>query len=218
MKNRLVFSIILLISLTTFISQKDLQYEKLKIKEIRIENNFIVEEKQLKKELSIIYNQNILLLKPNQVSKILNKNNFIDSFTIKKKYPNILLIKIFEKKPIAIIQNKKNKFYVSDKIELIKSKDMAKFNNLPIIFGDKKNFKKLYFDLKKINFPLEIIKNYYLFESTRWDLETYNGKVIKLSNKNYITNLKNFLEIQSQSNFEKYKIFDYRIKNQLILK
>ena len=84
MKNRLVFSIILLISLTTFISQKDLQYEKLKIKEIRIENNFIVEEKQLKKELSIIYNQNILLLKPNQVSKILNKNNFIDSFTIKK--------------------------------------------------------------------------------------------------------------------------------------
>ena len=192
MKNRLVFSIILLISLTTFISQKDLQYEKLKIKEIRIENNFIVEEKQLKKELSIIYNQNILLLKPNQVSKILNKNNFIDSFTIKKKYPNILLIKIFEKKPIAIIQNKKNKFYVSDKIELIKYKDMAKFNNLPIIFGDKKNFKKLYFDLKKINFPLEIIKNYYLFESTRWDLETYNGKVIKLSNKNYITNLKNF--------------------------
>ena len=110
MKNRLVFSIILLISLTTFISQKDLQYEKLKIKEIRIENNFIVEEKQLKKELSIIYNQNILLLKPNQVSKILNKNNFIDSFTIKKKYPNILLIKIFEKKPIAIIQNKKINF------------------------------------------------------------------------------------------------------------
>ena len=60
---------------------------------------------------------------------------------------------------------------------------MAKFNNLPIIFGDKKNFKKLYFDLKKINFPLEIIKNYYLFRSTRWDLETYNGKVIKLSIK-----------------------------------
>ena len=36
------------------------------------------------------------------------KISFIDSFNIKKIYPNTLKIEIFEKKPIAILINKKN--------------------------------------------------------------------------------------------------------------
>ena len=36
------------------------------------------------------------------------QNDFIESFQMKKKYPNTLKIKINEKKPIAILINKKN--------------------------------------------------------------------------------------------------------------
>ena len=50
------------------------------------------------------------------------KNSFIESYNIKKKYPNSLNIKIFEKKPIAILQDKKKKFYLSEKIDLIELK------------------------------------------------------------------------------------------------
>ena len=45
-----------------------------------------------------------------------------------------------------------------------------------------------------------------------------NKKVIKLPSKNYKESLRNFLKIRLNSNFEKYKIFDYRLNNQLILK
>ena len=45
-----------------------------------------------------------------------------------------------------------------------------------------------------------------------------NEKTVKLSSDNYEKNLKNFMSIKQDKNFSKYKIFDYRISNQLILK
>ena len=73
-------------------------------------------------------------------------------------------------------------------------------------------------ELKKINFPLETIKSFYFFESRRWDLVTKKNALIKLPTKNYNKSLNNYLELKNKAGFEKYKIFDYRIQDQLILK
>jgi len=62
------------------------------------------------------------------------------------------------------------------------------------------------------------MKKYILFESKRWDLETSNRKIIKLPSKNYIISLENYLSLRNKKDFNKYRIFDYRINNQLILK
>ena len=43
-------------------------------------------------------------------------------------------------------------------------------------------------------------------------------QIIKLPVKNYTKSLKNFMSIKEKKNFDKYKVFDYRINNQLILK
>ena len=80
------------------------------------------------------------------------------------------------------------------------------------------NFKVFYKDLKKINFPFDQVKKYILLETNRWDLETLDGKTVKLPVENYILSLKNFLIIKKEDNFKNYKVFDYRIVNQLILK
>ena len=56
------------------------------------------------------------------------------------------------------------------------------------------------------------------FSSNRWDLEIYDEKIIKLPSKNYNKSLKNFMSLKEENNFDKYKVFDYRINNQLILK
>ena len=82
----------------------------------------------------------------------------------------------------------------------------------------KKNFKIFYINLKKTNFPIKIINFFYLFDSNRWDLIIKDNRTIKLPTKNYTESLKNFLDIKDYNNLEKYKIFDYRINNQLILK
>ena len=43
-------------------------------------------------------------------------------------------------------------------------------------------------------------------------------KILKLPTKNYTESLINFINIKDKTNFENYKIFDYRLNNQLILK
>ena len=91
------------------------------------------------------------------------QNSFIDSFNIKKKYPSTLKIKIFEKRPIALLFDKKNKFYLSEKIDLIQFKDIPNYQNLPYIYGNKDDFKIFYNNLKKTNFPLDTIKKYILY-------------------------------------------------------
>ena len=44
------------------------------------------------------------------------------------------------------------------------------------------------------------------------------AEYIKLPAKNYDKILRKFLEIRSNRNFDKYKVFDYRLEGQLILK
>ena len=178
----------------------------------------LLEDKEIKNLLSPIYNKNILFLKNKEIEKELMKNSYIESFVIKKKYPSTLKIQIFEKKPIAVLINQKDKFYLSEKIDLIEFRNLQIYQNLPYVFGNKDDFKIFHENLKKINFPLEIIKKYTLYESKRWDLETKNNKIIKLPSENYSKSLKSYLNIKSKNNFKEYKLFDYRIDNQLILK
>ena len=45
----------------------------------------------------------------------------------------------------------------------------------------------------------------------------YDDKVIKLPNQDYLFSLKNFMKSKNNRNFNNYKIFDYRIKDQIIL-
>ena len=218
MKKRFVIAASLLILLTTITSQQKIVISKFNLKKINIENNFLLKEKDIKNLLAPIYNKNLIFLENTEIKKILMQNNFIDSFKIKKKYPSTLLIKIYEKKPIAILLNKKNKFYLSEKIDLIEFKFLSNYQNLPYIFGNKDEFKILYNNLIKINFPLNNIKKYILYETYRWDLETTNNNIIKLPSKNYIKSLENYLTLENKNEFKKYEIFDYRINNQLILK
>ena len=219
MKKKTSIFIFILILLTTFTPKNKIIISKFNLQEIKIENNFLLHENDIKKLLLPIYNKNLIFLKNSEIKKLLMQNGFVDSFNIKKKYPNSLKVEIFEKKPIAIlIDKKKKKFYLSDKIELIEFKNISDYRNLPYIFGNLEKFKIFYDDLKEINFPFDKIKKYILLETNRWDLKTKDNKTLKLPIENYILSLENYLNLESNNSFKKYKIFDYRINNQLILK
>ena len=91
-------------------------------------------------------------------------------------------------------------------------------DDLPIVFGDKNNFKIFHNSLKNINFPINEIKKFYFYDSIRWDIMMKKDKIIKLPIKNYKESLINYMNLRENSNFKNYNIFDYRIKDQLILK
>ncbi|OUV60224.1 MAG: hypothetical protein CBC88_02915 [Candidatus Pelagibacter sp. TMED128] len=218
MKKSFFGLILLFVLLTTYSPKfsfiKDLN---LNIENIEIENNTIIKTEKIKDRLSFLYNENLFFLNIENIEENLKKEDFIESFTIKKIYPNNLKLMIVEKKVIAILQNKQKKFYISNKGDLINFIDIEFYKDLPTVFGNGENFYSLYLDLQNVKFPLHMIRSFYFFESGRWDLIMVDGKIIKLPVEDYLFSLKNFMLSKSKSNFDNYKIFDYRIKDQLIL-
>ena len=210
--------VIIFILLTTYRPNLEfLNSENINIKIIKIENNEILEDKKIKENLNYLYRENLFFLNYEEVQKHLKSHSFIESFTIKKVYPSTLKINIIEKTPIAVLHNQKKKFYISDKGSLINYIKIKKFENLPNVFGSGRNFIELHKNLEKINFPFEVIKSFYFFDSGRWDIILKDEKIIKLPINNYLLSLKNFMQFKLNNDFDKYKVFDYRIKDQLIL-
>ena len=210
--------IIFFIFLTTYTPKFDLISDSyLSIKKIHIEGNSTLNSDEIVKKLNFLYRENLFFLNTREIEKILKNENFIESFSIKKVYLNTLKIIIVEKEPVAILQNKKKKFYISNKGDFINFSDIEKYKDLPIVFGNGKFFYSLYRDLKDIKFPLETIKSFYFFESGRWDLVMHDDKLIKLPIKDHLICLKNYMKSKKNDEFNNYKIFDYRIKDQLIL-
>ena len=127
MKKRSIIAFILLILLTTITSKQKIIISKFNIKEIKIENNLLLQSEDIIKSLKPIYDKNLINLNYRLIEEELLKNTFVESFNIKKKYPNTLIIKIVEKKPIAILQNKKKKYFLSEKIDLIEFSNAKKY-------------------------------------------------------------------------------------------
>ena len=219
MKKQFSIALFLLLLLSTYKIQTNFSLmPNLSIKKIIIENNYVVDDKDIKNNLAFLYDTNLFLLKTKNIKTKLSKIDFIESYEIKKIYPNKIRIRVFEKKPVAVLQHKKNKFFFTSNGGTANFLDMKEFQNLPVVFGDKKSFEIFYKNLISINFPINEIKNFYLFESKRWDIVTIKNQTIKLPINDYDKSLLNYLNLKDQANFLKFKTFDYRIKEQLILK
>ena len=218
MKKSFLGLIVIFVLLTTYKPQFNFfKNWNLNIKKIEIENNSTIETSDIKDILNFLYHENLFFLNIQKIENNLKKDSFIESFSVKKIYPNKIKLIIVEKTPIAILQYKKKKFYISDKGDLISFKNIKLYSNLPIVFGNGKNFYILYSSLKNISFPIKKIKSFYYFESGRWDLVMHDNKIVKLPIKNYLFSLQNFMKSKNNSDFNNYKMFDYRIKDQLIL-
>ena len=218
MKKSIFWLVVLLFMLTTYNPKlNSISKFNLNIKKIIIQNNSIVSSEEIKKKLDFLSNTNLFFLNTKNISKNITEISFIESFTLKKVYPSTIKISIVEKKPIAIIRKKKIINYISDKGELIKFRHLDMYKDLPTIFGNHTKFYSLYKDLQNLEFPIEEVSSFFYFESGRWDLLMYNNKVIKLPNKDYVLSIKKFMDLKNNTNIQKYQIFDFRIKDQLIL-
>ena len=212
-------SILLLVTLTTFNPTLFKMGNNIfKIKYVEIENIYIIDKKELKKIVNNeLKNLSLFSINEKKMSNILKKYEIIKSIEIKKVFPNTIKIKLVEKEIIATLINKKKKFYLTLNGEKIRFFKNEKLDNLPKIFGEQKNFTQIYNSLKKLNFPINEIKSFYYFDIGRWDIILKNSNIIKLPVKDFNESLINYNELKNDQNFTKYKIFDYRIKDQLIL-
>ena len=220
-KTATVLSLFLLILMLTTFNPHNLNFgfHFFKIKKIEVKNLKFLEKKKIENQfLNELSGSSLFILDEKKVNKLLNSNDLISYLEFKKIFPSRLQITVYEKEVIAILNDKREKYYLiknGEKIRFFKNQNLEK---LPNIFGKQKNFLEIFSILTKINFPMYKIKSFFYFEIGRWDILLKNKAIIKLPVKNFEISLKNFMDLNKKIGSEKYIIFDYRIKDQLILK
>ena len=221
---RIVLLIIVLIFLSSYnpikfnsILKKDNTF--LKIRKIEIVNNFLIKNDVIKEKLSEIYNKNIFLVKKKDIEEPLNKINFFEKVEVKKKYPNTVVVKIFETEPVATLYKNKAKYLLDSSSNLILFENNMNFDQLPSIFGEgaKNHFMHFFNQLKNNNFPTKSIKKFYFFQIGRWDLQLVNNKIIKFPHNNIEDAIKQSIELLDHEDFKYYNIIDLRIDGKIIV-
>ena len=221
---RITLLIILLIFLSTFNpTELNLPSKKnntlFKIKNIEIKNNLLIDKNEIEKKLHNIYEKNIFFIRKKDIEGPIGEINFLEKVEVKKKYPNTIIIKVFETKPVAIIFKNKVKYLIDSSSNLVSFENNANFNALPIVFGEdaEKNFIFFFNQLRKNNFPNEQIKNFYYFQIGRWDIQFLNNKIIKFPHKNVDESIIKAIELLNREDFKKYKIIDLRVAGKIIV-
>tara|TARA_Y100000590_G_scaffold457162_1_gene609221 strand:+ start:896 stop:1579 length:684 start_codon:yes stop_codon:yes gene_type:complete len=221
---KIISLLIIFILLTTYnpenlnlLSEK--KYSFFKIKNIHITNTNIVEKSEIIKELNNIYNKNILFIGKRTLENPLLKIDFLQSIEVKKKYPDTIIIKILETKPVGIVFKDKVKYFLDDSSNLVIFKENLIFDYLPTIFGNyaEKNFNDFLKQLKKYNFPYQKVKNYYYYQIGRWDLQLLDDKIIKFPHNNINGAIKKSVELLNREDFKNYKAIDLRIQDKIIV-
>jgi len=217
LNNKILFYIFLIIFLST-LNNKFFSEIKLKtVDKITIKGLEGKEKRNLLNSLESLELKSIFFLNKFELIKKLEANELIENYTVFKKYPSSIEIRINKTKFLANVFIDGKSFVLGSNGKLIQTVD--KNNNLPNIFGDynKDSFFNLLKSIKKSNFELFEIKNLYFFKSGRWDLETNDNMIIKLPKKNLVASLNLALDLIKYNKSKNIKILDLRQEKQVII-
>ncbi len=175
------------------------------------------EKEDILKKLNFLKSNNLIFLKESMINLMVNSNEYIDTFSIFKKYPSTLHIEIKKAKILAKININGIEFLIGSNGKLIKKK--IKPENIPQIFGnlDIQEFLKFKKILDTSQFNYKDIENLFFYPSRRWDIQTYQGVYIKLPKNEVEDSLVLLNNLFEDEEFEKIKIIDLRQNKQLVI-
>ena len=213
--------LLLFVFLTTynFDFKKEIKKFPLTIKKIKIEGLKNSNEDKILNSLEIFKGRNIIFFSTNDLNQVIIESEFIKEFKIQKIYPDTIKVTAIEFKPLAIFVQKNKKYIITDGGKKIENYDAEMTNLLPFVYGKNAdiNFYDFYSVLNNTGFKIDKIKQFNYFHINRWDIILKNDKTLKLPSKNYEKAIMKFLEIYEQKNFINFKVFDFRVNEQLIL-
>ena len=217
LNRKILFYILLIISLSTFNNKYFSNIELKTIDQITIVGLNDRETQDLLTNLELLNLKNIFFLNKFQLVKKLEANKLIENYSVFKKYPSSIEIRVTKTKFLANIFKDGKTFVLGSNGKLIQS--VNKDNNLPNIFGDYDNvsFFNLLKSIKKSKFELSRVRNLYFFKSGRWDIETDQNIIIKLPKENLEDSLNLSLSVLYNKEFKNIEILDLRQDNQVIV-
>ena len=190
------------------------------IKQIEIVGVKNSNKEELELRLDKIRSKNIIFLSEKDFKEAIKDMNFINSLEIKKIYPKKIKVTVIEDLPIGIYSNDNGeKYLLLENNKIIKNHNYE-FENLPEVYGEGalEKFSNFYSNLQKTSLNLNLVKRFNYHDINRWDILLKDEKLIKLPSENYENSILKFLEIYEKNGFKKFRIFDFRIKNKLIVK
>ena len=188
-----------------------------KIDKIEIIGLNLDEKKKIESIINDANFKNIFYLDKQYLKKKIDSINNIEQFEIFKNYPSTLKIFIKETKILARTKRNSLDYLIGSNGKLILNDYSV--SNIPFVFGDLDineflNFKR---EIDQSNFNFEDITKLYYFKSKRWDIETYQGYLIRLSKDNVKNDLNLFIRLSDEDKFKDELIIDFRQKDQIIL-
>ena len=191
-----------------------------KIREVKVENVKKEINDNILSNTSFLLGENIFFVNKNFLLEKFDKLNFIESISIKKKYPSIINIQTKQTNLIAITYLDQKKYFVGQNGKFIIAKQISNKKKLPTIFGKFKPDDYIFLQRELLNQKIDLdeITRYYFHKNKRWDLYFSNNIIIQLPNKNISEAINLFKKFRSKNNINSNKIIDLRIKNRLILR
>ena len=221
---KIILLLTILIFLTTYSPNKVTFFNKnnnffFKIQNIEITNNNKINKTDIINKLNHIYNKNILFISNNDISEPLKTVNYLEKIEVKKKYPDTIVIKIYETKPVGILFKNNTKYIIDTLSNLITFNDNLVNNNFPNIFGKdaERDFINFFEQLKNNKFPRKEVKNYYYFQVDRWDVKLTNNQIIKFPSKKRKEAIQQSVKLLNHEDFKNYKVIDLRIHGKIVV-
>ena len=217
-KNKIYIYLIIFFLFTTItnlqISNSNLfkfSFKDIKVSGLSEKNNFSILQ-----ELKKIQLKNIFFIQKDILAKILTQNNLVNSFEIKRIFPNTIEIKIKKTEFLGITNVDGNFYFIGSNGKLISYDESTK--NLPYVFGKISTFSFIEFIniLKQSTVDIKNIKEIYFFPSGRWDIKTKQDKLFKLPSKNILSALNTINKLNISKEFKKASIVDLRFNDKII--
>jgi len=152
----------------------------LSLKNVYIQGEKYTSAKEIMQAALLKKNQPIFAVNIHEVKNRIEELDWVESADIERQIPDSLHINITEKKPAAVWQNKGKFALIDDKGEVISTKHIDEFPNLPQVVGEEANS-----DAGKI---LSYLKN-------QPDLAEKVEAIIRVGGRRWNLKLKNNVEI-----------------------
>ena len=165
--------------------------------------------------LQTLLSDNIIFLDKKKFEIFINRND-TKGLTVKKIYPNKILINFIPAKPISIIENNNKKIVLGDNGKILDIEINENF--LPIVNGSE-NIGHIFETVSLLissKFNYYSIKNITFFKSGRFDIKLKNEALIRYP-INYSEEIINYSsDLLNNKKFVNSKIIDLRINDRII--
>ncbi len=224
----ILIALCLLITLLGIGAYKIIHAEFLTIKDFQVFGNKYLRDREIISLLRLKKNQNILLLDTEVLSKRLLSSPWIKTALLRKEYPNKLLIKVVESKPVALLY-RGNKIYLVDdrgiKLERL-SKTVDFLPVIKISTKDKDVFKRTYDEAIKLSSVVStnVFLKDEIIEINASKLENISmnisGILVLVGNGDYERKLENYLTLKEEIKKRNISVeyIDVRFSKRLIVK